>query len=159
MTHRLLVCADGSTAAIEAARVAVDLVARHGGEILGVFVADVRAAAETTSALGGDEAWARDRLLRGGRAVLATIEQLGESRGVAVETALEHGEPVDAIMHAAQDWDPDLILIGRTGRRGPGSSVMGSTTAHIIEFTEWPVVVVPARRDRQEAQRSRLGPP
>jgi len=53
------------------------------------------------------------------------------------------GDPLRAILEDAREWQPDLILVGRTGRSGPGSPMVGSLAMHLIEFTEWPVVVVP----------------
>jgi hypothetical protein len=34
--------------------------------------------------------------------------------------------------------------MGRTGRRGPGRALVGTQVEHVLEFTEWPVIVVPA---------------
>lgn len=155
MGDRMLLCVDGSVAALEAARVAVDLAARHGGVVRALFVVDARAAVATASALGEVSRGVddvidspADRLSRTGEAVLERVAALGEDDGVEVETVLGRGEPLDVILEEAEEWGPDLVLIGRTGRRGPGSAMMGSTTAHVIEFAQWPVVVVPARAER-----------
>ena len=33
--------------------------------------------------------------------------------------------------------------MGRTGRRGPGRALVGSEVERVLEFTDWPVIVVP----------------
>lgn len=43
----------------------------------------------------------------------------------------------------AHSWHPDYVVIGRTGRSGPGSPMVGSLAVHLLEFTDWPVIVVP----------------
>jgi hypothetical protein len=43
-------------------------------------------------------------------------------------------------------------VIGRTGRRGPASPLLGSLAAHVLEFAERPVLVTPAG-DRGSAAR------
>lgn len=127
----LLVCVDGSVAALAAVRLAIDLVARHGG--------DVRA----VSVVGGNDPGRRGA--RDVAVVLDRVTRMGADRDVTVETEMLAGDPLRAIVRDARAWRPDLVLIGRTGRSGPGSPMVGSLAMHLVEFAEWPVVVVPER--------------
>jgi nucleotide-binding universal stress UspA family protein len=140
---RLLVCVDSSRAALQAARLAIDLAAAHGGPVRAISVTQDGATARRLDARGRHHRPATERLTQGARAVLDRIVSLGAARGVPVETALLVGEPLRAILREAEDWGPDLVLIGRTGRSGPGSPMVGSLAMHLVEFTEWPVVIVP----------------
>lgn len=127
----LFVCVDGSVAALAAVRLAIDLVARHGG--------DVRA----VSVLPGDGPGRRGA--RDVGVVLDRVARMATERDVAIETEMLTGDPLRAIVRDARAWHPDLVLIGRTGRSGPGSPMVGSLAMHLVEFAEWPVVVVPER--------------
>jgi nucleotide-binding universal stress UspA family protein len=143
---RLLLCVDGSIAGMQAARLAVRLAVEGGGEIRAVCATSGDTVAEALDAIGPAGASAAERLKRTATAVLARVEELARSQGVPVEPVLRQGEPFVVILDEARRWQPDLLVIGRTGRRGPASTVLGSVTAHLLEFTEWPVVVVPASR-------------
>lgn len=52
--------------------------------------------------------------------------------------------PFDALLTIARKWDADLIVMGRSDMRRPGQCYVGSQTEHLLEFTEIPVLVVPA---------------
>jgi nucleotide-binding universal stress UspA family protein len=127
MGDRLLLCLDASRAALAAARLAIDIVGRHGGRIRAVCV----------TADEGEE------LAGAAHALLARVEAMATDRRIPIETVLAHGDPARRILEAADSWRPDLILIGRAGRRGPGSPVLGGNTLRVLEFSEWPVLVVP----------------
>lgn len=140
---RLLLCMDASHAALEAARLAVQLAAERGGEIRALSVSEDGETARWLDARAREPRPAGERLERGMRATLDRVAAMADEHGVQVHTEILHGDPLNAILRDARQWHPDLILIGRTGRSGPGSPMMGSLTAHLVEFTDWPVVIVP----------------
>jgi nucleotide-binding universal stress UspA family protein len=141
--YRLLVCVDRSAAALEAARLSVRLAGRDGR----VRMLSVLDEGDPARAVGGRTRRPRpsDRSLEQDvQAILRHVSAMAGERGTAVETALLHGDPLQTIIREARHWEPDLLLIGRTRRTGPGSPLVGSLAIHVIEFSEWPVVVVPA---------------
>lgn len=140
---RLLLCVDGSQAALEAARFALDLASEHGGEIRAVSVLEDDETARRLERQDRSRAPASERLAHSVRVVLERIAAMAADRGVPVETQMLEGEPLREIMRDARAWSPELIIIGRTGRSGPGSPMLGSLAMQLLEFTEWPVVVVP----------------
>jgi len=144
---RFLLCVDGSRAGMQAARLAIRLAVEGGGEIRAVCATADGEVAEAVDAAGSREDSAADRLKRAATAVLARVEDLARSQGLRAESVLREGEPLEVILDEARHWQPDLLVIGRTGRRGPASAVLGSVTAHVLEFTEWPVLVVPVPHD------------
>lgn len=153
---RLLLCVDGSGAALEAARFALDLAGEHGGEIRAVSVIEN---GDTARRLGlrrtaGEPARepASERLANDTRAVLERIASMGAQRGVPVEIETLEGDALGEILADARRWEPELVLIGRTGRSGPGSPMLGSLGLQLLEFAEWPVVVVPETRTRSARQ-------
>ncbi|MGZ4119774.1 MAG: universal stress protein [Actinomycetota bacterium] len=126
---RILLAVDGSPAGLEAARVAVDLARRVGGRMRAVTVCT-------------------EELARDAEAILAHVRRLAHDAGVAVETERVADPPARTILDQATGWEAGCIVIGRSDRHGPGSSYIGSVTAHVVEFSECPVIVVPVPSER-----------
>jgi nucleotide-binding universal stress UspA family protein len=139
---RLLLCVDGSSTSMDAARVALELAADLGGEVRAVYVVEDHAVARALEASGGTTGTA-ERMDQAGHSVLGHVEELGRSRGVPVGTVLRGGDPLEEILDEIHAWKPQLIVIGRTGRRGPASPLLGSLAAHVLEFADRPVIVTP----------------
>lgn len=139
--RRILAAVDDSPAALEAARVAVGLAGVHGATLRAITVVRDHALADR---LGGVAAETERRLAAGGRSVLAWTSRLAADADVTCETVALDGEPFRSILDAADTWNADLIVMGRSDRRGPSSPYLGSVTAHVLEFTNRPVLVVPS---------------
>lgn len=136
-TARILVCTDGSRASLEAARQAIDLARRWRSELRAIYVIE-------RTALDGDaEADVLERLKESGRAILERIKALAAAQGVTVDGALLEGVPFDVILEDARAWKADVIVMGRTGRTGPGRALLGSEAERVLEFSDRPVLIVP----------------
>jgi nucleotide-binding universal stress UspA family protein len=143
----VLLCVDATPTALEALRLAVDFAAGWRASVRAVYVVQDSVVAEAIDAAsGGLLRPAEERLKSEAGGLLAHVENVARARDVAIETVIRRGEPFEEIMLEARRFEPDLIVIGRPRRRGPGSTVLGTVTAHLLEFTEWPVLVVPDRR-------------
>lgn len=135
--RKLLVCVDGSRASLEAARVGIELAAGWHSEVRAVYVV------ETSENDGAPDPALVARLRESGRAILSRIAGIGAAKGVKVVQELLEGEPFDAILGDARTWHADMIVMGRTGRTGPGRALLGSAAERVLEFTERPVLIVP----------------
>lgn len=143
--ERVLLCVDGSPSALEAARLTVEFALGWSAAVRAIYVVqDSVVAAAIDAAAAGHLPPAEHRLAVAAGEVLAYVAHLGRARGVAIETIQRLGEPFHEILREARAYRPDIIVMGRAGRRGPGPTVIGTVTAHLLEFTEWPVLVVPA---------------
>ncbi len=138
--HRILVAVDDSPASLDAARAAVTLAAVHGAAVRALTVTR-RPIPQQAS--GIEAIRTAERLAAGGRSVLAWVADLASAQGIECETLLRTGDPFRMILDEADRWDADLIVMGRSDRRGPSSPYLGSETAHVLEFTDRPVLVVP----------------
>lgn len=135
--EKILLCVDGSVASLEAARYGIDFAARSKSCLRAVYVVE-----------RGDVDGARDpavveRLRQSGRAIVARIAAMAGSEGVSVEQAVLEGVPFEVILEDARRWNADLVIMGRTGRTGPGRALLGSEAERVLEFTDRPVLIVP----------------
>lgn len=144
-TERILVCTDGSRASMEAARVAIDLARRWQSDLRVIYVIEQREAEA--------EADADARLEESARAILERITALAAAKRVRIDSALLKGVPFDVILEDARSWKADLIVMGRTGRTGPGRALVGTEAERVLEFSDRPVLIVP-QTEAAELQRT-----
>jgi nucleotide-binding universal stress UspA family protein len=143
MITRILAAVDDSPAALTAARAAVDLAARLGARVRAVNVLRDGALGDTFEAVSGDPR-VRERRGVAAAAVLGHVAGLARRSGVEVETCQLHGDPARRILADARTWHADLVVIGRSEQeRRAGAPYVGGETAHVLEFAEQPVLVVP----------------
>jgi nucleotide-binding universal stress UspA family protein len=75
-------------------------------------------------------------------AALAAADGLAQAMGVSYETLdLEHDDPHQAIIDAAEKKGCDLIAMSSHGRRGVAAVVLGSVTAKVLARSSIPVLV------------------
>jgi nucleotide-binding universal stress UspA family protein len=135
---RILVAVNDSPAGLAAARTAVRLAAETRGTVLAVHVVGQYAVHHTSGGPAPADAGNRSR------AVLAYVEELAAAAGVAVTAVTVAGVPARAILAQAATWGAEMIVLGRSGVRHVGQPFVGSQVLHVIEFTDVPVLVVPA---------------
>jgi nucleotide-binding universal stress UspA family protein len=63
--------------------------------------------------------------------------------GIEYQAMLYEGEPVAALLDAADELDVDLIVVGTHGAGNAPRSALGSTSRMLVQQTRRPVVVVP----------------
>ncbi len=63
------------------------------------------------------------------------------------------GEPAEAILDAAEDFD--LVLIATRGRKGAARALLGSVAEKVVRRAEVPVLVVPPTRPRKDGKGKR----
>jgi nucleotide-binding universal stress UspA family protein len=140
--HTILAATDGSESSLKAARMAVALAARHGAELVVVHIVDDEVVRELSRALTKDEKEARQAMAANGQKYVAEIEKLAQQSSVTVRGLVEHGNPYEAILKLANREKGDLIVMGKTGRRGLRRALAGSVTRRVIDLAEAPVLVV-----------------
>jgi nucleotide-binding universal stress UspA family protein len=140
--NTLLLCVDGSPASIAATRVALRVARDGNARVHAIFVVeDSGLAALVDKAIDGHRSG--DRLVEAGTALLARVRSMAAREGVEIECATAGGEPFEQILARADSLRPEFIVMGRTGRRGPGRALLGSEVERVLEFSDWPVIVVP----------------
>lgn len=135
--QRLLVCIDGSVASLATARYAIDLAHTMQARLRAIYVIE----RDASDGLGDPRSM--DQLRQSGFAIITRIAALARAQGVEVEPAVLEGIPFEVILEDARQWKADLVLMGRTGRTGPGRALLGSEAERVLEFTDRPVLIVP----------------
>ncbi|WP_017305497.1 universal stress protein [Spirulina subsalsa] len=74
--------------------------------------------------------------------------ELAGAEGVAAEFEYQEGEPGHKICQMAEQWQADLIVIGRRGRTGLSEILLGSVSQYVIHHAGCTVMAVQERRSR-----------
>jgi nucleotide-binding universal stress UspA family protein len=140
MIGRILLAVDDSAPSIAATRVAVALAAALGARLRAVTV--VAGEVPPGPGPGSDRGRADSSA-----AVLRHVGRAAARSGIAAEGVALTGRPAMVILDQAAAWSADLIVVGRSARRGPAAH-LGSQALQLLEFAEVPVLVVPYARAR-----------
>jgi nucleotide-binding universal stress UspA family protein len=62
-----------------------------------------------------------------------------------VWTFVEEGNPFEAILKVAEEWEADLIVLGTHGRTGLSHLLMGSIAEKVIRHSTKPLFIVPTK--------------
>jgi nucleotide-binding universal stress UspA family protein len=146
---KILVCTDDSPASQGAVRTALDLTRACGGRVFLLYALEFFPYFEypQPDALGITPVAGRDLLeLREqvAREHLENWRQEAAQQGLELESRLQTGSPAyTEILGAAEDIQPDLIIMGRRGKSGLERLLVGSVTARVIGHTSHKVLVAP----------------
>ncbi len=142
MVERVLVAVDDSPAALGAARLAVDLARGWGASLRAITVLVDGAVIESIQSIRPDPD-VEARIGEAGATVLAYTERMADEAGIPIEPVMRSGEAHRCILDEASEWRADVIVMGRSDRKGPASPYIGSQVARVLEFADCPVLVVP----------------
>jgi nucleotide-binding universal stress UspA family protein len=80
--------------------------------------------------------------------VPAALAHLADTLAVTPEISyrLEHEDPAEAIIQAAEARDPELVVIGSRKRSPVGKFLLGTTTQRVLLDSPAPVLVVKAEQ-------------
>jgi nucleotide-binding universal stress UspA family protein len=66
-------------------------------------------------------------------------------KGYKVWTFIEEGKPSEEILKVADEWQADLIVSGRHGRKGFEHFLMGSVAEKLVRHSTKPLLIVPTK--------------
>ncbi|WP_276301407.1 universal stress protein [Halorussus lipolyticus] len=147
---KYLVAVDGSESSMAAVRYAVEQASATGAEVVAISVV-----VPDQFFTGGDDppesyTEAEDELVTEdigdaedeAQEALDEAAEIGDKEGIAVETGLLYGEPVEAITEFADDNDFDAIFVGHRGLSDEYEGLVGSTAKDVVGRATVPVTVV-----------------
>ncbi len=138
---RILVPVDGSRFSMKAVDLAEKIAMIHGSKIRLVHVADTVVLNQLCKFSQEPFEKVRENLMASGLAFLNDMASQVRKAGISVSTLLKEGSPHEVILGETEDWNADLIVIGKLGKRGVSRILLGSVAERIIEFANIPVLV------------------
>ena len=77
-----------------------------------------------------------------------TLDQLIRISGRTESTVkfMPEGLPKDDILHTAEIWGAEAIVLGINGKNGFSLWAMGSITQYIVLHSKVPVLIIPTRK-------------
>lgn len=150
MYQRILVPVDGSATSRRGLQEAIGLAKAMKSRLRLVHVVDELPPALGDPSYGVVSADISRALKAGGEAILQDAQAAMAGTGVPFDTMLLEtfgGRVSDQVIRHAQEWKPDLIVIGTHGRRGVGRALLGSDAEQILRMAPVPVLMVRAQAD------------
>jgi nucleotide-binding universal stress UspA family protein len=140
--EKLLLATDASGYGAGAVRVAISLASKSKAHLHAMTVVrtnpEYEAVAHDLVAQAEEEAWN----------YLDTVVEAAKVQGVACEPIVRRGEdPSREIIEQEGETKPDLIVMGRRGRRGLSRLMVGDATVKVIGTGHCSVLVVPQAAD------------
>ncbi len=147
--EKILVCTDDSPASQGAVKTALELARPCGARIVLLHAVEFQPYYEypQPDALGVTPIAGQDLLElqeRMAREHLEGWQQEAAQQGLELEARVQTGsQAYTEILDAAEDLEPDLIIMGRRGKSGLKRLLVGSVTARVIGHTSCKVLVAP----------------
>ncbi len=140
--EKILLATDASGFGAGAVRVAIALAGKSRGRIVAMSMVrtnpEYEALAHDLVERAEEDAWN----------YLDTVIATAQAGGVACEALLRRGEdPSHEIVEAANEVHPDLVVMGRRGKRGLARMMVGDATVKVIGNGRCSVLVVPQAAD------------
>jgi nucleotide-binding universal stress UspA family protein len=70
------------------------------------------------------------------------LKQKCRERGIAVDTEIRKGDPVEEILNCSEENNIDIIILGTHGRTGLDHAVIGSVAEQVVRRAPVPVMTV-----------------
>lgn len=141
--RKVLVATDGSDSALRASQVLADLLSGRAAEARLLVVLSFEL--DPYTLLGEELADAAERTRMVAQAVeeaTARPRHVLEAAGRSVSVAHRFGNPADEILEEAEEWAPDLVVMGRRGLSGPARWLLGSVSERVMRHARVPVLIV-----------------
>lgn len=140
MIKKILLPTDGSEHAEKTVQYAIDLAKSLGASV------DVMYAYQSASLLRKRAAAMleeyKSMLEEDAKEIVTEVAERLKAEGVAVSAIVVEGPAAEAILRAADDSHPDLIVMGSRGEGGFANMLLGGVAEHVIHYSKVPVLVV-----------------
>ncbi|MDJ0902618.1 MAG: universal stress protein [Xenococcus sp. MO_188.B8] len=73
---------------------------------------------------------------------LAEYVNKAQEQGIATELTCQVDKPEHLILEIAKNWEADLIVVGRRGRRGLTEIFLGSVSNYIVHYAPCSLLIV-----------------
>jgi nucleotide-binding universal stress UspA family protein len=141
---KILVPVDGSKFSLQAVRLATRLARRCDSSLLLLHVLDIAVVEQLQRFSDKTHDAVRADMEKSARGFLKDMSMEVSQWDIAVDSILREGTPHEVILIEADNWNADLIVMGKLGKRGVSRILLGSVAERVIEFTGLPVMLATA---------------
>jgi len=141
----IVVAVSGSEASIGAAKYGIAMAKLYRCRLVAVYVVDTATVRELllSKIFVEDEGFEYEKSLEeNGQRYLNYVEELAQKKGVAVEKMLRKGAISTEVIHAAEDVQADLILLGGFEEKGSFRDVLSRQHRDILKNARTSILVV-----------------
>ncbi|HAL29733.1 MAG TPA: universal stress protein [Coriobacteriia bacterium] len=138
---RILLPTDGSAPSVAATEYAVMLAKTFGASVKAIYVDTGLEALEYPEEVMDEDVYEGVHALVKG---LVLAKTMCERNGVSCEVEVVQGGVAKRIVHVAEEWKADMIVVGDTGRTGLKRIALGSVAETVVKGAPVPVLVVKA---------------
>ena len=138
MTQSLVVGYDGSRCAQAALEAAIALADTTGDRLVIAFGYE-------PSGYGEEHAAHREEVRKFGERATAPALERAREAGVDASLALIPERPTEALVNLSEEHDARAIVVGTQGEGPIRAAIVGSVPHKLLQVSERPVLVVPAR--------------
>ncbi len=140
MIKKILLPTDGSEHAEKTVQYTIDL-AKSVGASVDVMYAYQSASLLRKRAAAMMEEY-RQILEEEAKEIVTEVAERLKAEGIKVTAAVVEGSAAEAILRAADESTPDLIVMGSRGAGGFANMLLGGVAEHVIHYSKVPVLVV-----------------
>jgi nucleotide-binding universal stress UspA family protein len=140
MIQKILLPTDGSEYAERTVKYTIDLAKSLGASV------DVMYAYQPASLLRKRAAAMMEEykhiLEEDAKEIVTDVAERLKAEGLAVTATVVEGPAAEAILRAADEIQPDVIVMGSRGEGGFADMLLGGVTEHVVHYSKVPVLVV-----------------
>lgn len=139
MIQKLLLPTDGSEHAERTVRYAVNLAKMSGAAVVALYAFNPPITLRRQGAMMEEF---RASLEEEAKEIIAEVGERLRAEGLQVTTLAVEGPAAEAILRAAEDEKPDLIVMGSRGSGGFPGLPLGGVAERVVRMSPVPVLVV-----------------
>jgi nucleotide-binding universal stress UspA family protein len=145
--HKILIAVEDSQYSQRATNYGIDLAKKLGAEIALVHVNELPVATPYVAdpLLNEPPIMMPEMVHAQEDASKKLLNKIADSIGeeTMVYTFHKIGNPKDEILHTADEWDADMIILGTHGRTGFDHFISGSVAEKVVRKARCPVLIIP----------------
>ncbi|MCC4772202.1 universal stress protein [Methanosarcina sp. DH2] len=142
---KIMIATDGSDCSKLAVDKGIELAQLSGGTVYVVYVVSTAYLSMDGDYFMGmnpywesiQEAWKTQ-----GQQAVNYVKDLGEMKGINVESVLLEGNPSDELIRYAEKNEMDIIVMGTLGKTGLDRLLLGSVAGKVVRHSKVPAMVV-----------------
>ncbi len=141
--NKILIATDGSEDAKRAVSAGVEIARQFDSDIYAVHVlSQISSKVLPAGSRMTEHDLPFKDIEREGNRIIGSVEEIGISEGLAVDTVLLMGHPAEEILNFADENNVDLIVVGTLGKTKIKKFLLGSVAENVVRHSDVPVLVV-----------------